>query len=260
MDTYLFAWNPARWEWTELEDGISKLARRGYLDGRWSCARRKVLPIGSRAYLIRLGSKKPTGIVGVGTTTSNPYADVHYIDRRKRSQYVDIRWHDLRREPLIGWKELQKQPFDDFRWGIQGSGTTIPVDLAVHLRKLWEARAGVRSPRLPEELPEGRTFTEGAKKTITVNAYERDPGARAACLAKHGYACAVCEVRLEDRYGPIAREFIHVHHVTPIARIGKVYEVDPVKDLRPVCPNCHAILHQKNPPMTIEAARKLVRS
>jgi predicted HNH restriction endonuclease len=45
----------------------------------------------------------------------------------------------------------------------------------------------------------------------------------------------------------------------PIAKIGKAYEVDPVKDLRPVCPNCHAILHRKDPPLTIEAARMLVR-
>ena len=135
----------------------------------------------------------------------------------------------------------------------------MPEAYAEAVQALWQERAGVQSPPLAEELTPGVKYVEGARKTVVVNAYERDPGARAACLAKYGFACTVCDVRLEDRYGEIAREFIHVHHVTPVSKIGKAYEVDPVQDLRPVCPNCHAILHRKDPPLTIEAARKLVR-
>tara|TARA_B110000037_G_scaffold155751_1_gene175626 strand:- start:1922 stop:2146 length:225 start_codon:yes stop_codon:yes gene_type:complete len=40
------------------------------------------------------------------------------------------------------------------------------------------------------------------------------------------------------------KEFIHVHHLKEIATIAQKYQVDPVNDLRPVCPNCHAMLHQ----------------
>jgi len=36
-----------------------------------------------------------------------------------------------------------------------------------------------------------------------------------------------------------------VHHLVPISKIGKKYRVDPIKDLRPVCPNCHAVIHLK---------------
>ncbi|MDC9497701.1 MULTISPECIES: HNH endonuclease [unclassified Pseudoalteromonas] len=38
---------------------------------------------------------------------------------------------------------------------------------------------------------------------------------------------------------------MHVHHIVPISDIGDEYQVDPIRDLRPVCPNCHAMLHRK---------------
>ncbi|MEY4821793.1 MAG: hypothetical protein RLY72_1445, partial [Planctomycetota bacterium] len=33
---------------------------------------------------------------------------------------------------------------------------------------------------------------------------------------------------------------------------GEEHEIDPVKDLRPVCANCHRMLHRQRPPLTIE--------
>ena len=33
-------------------------------------------------------------------------------------------------------------------------------------------------------------------------------------------------------------------------------EVDPVKDLRPVCPNCHAMLHKQTPALNIEKLKE----
>jgi len=38
------------------------------------------------------------------------------------------------------------------------------------------------------------------------------------------------------------------------------YEVDPINDLRPVCPNCHAMLHRKKPPLTIEELETIINS
>ncbi|RCW21458.1 HNH endonuclease [Ciceribacter lividus] len=88
-----------------------------------------------------------------------------------------------------------------------------------------------------------QTYIEGALKQIKVNAYERDRKARQACIDFHGTDCKVCGLDFGSRYGEIGTGFIHVHHVVPLASIGDEYEVDPVKDLVPVCPNCHAMLH-----------------
>jgi 5-methylcytosine-specific restriction protein A len=55
-------------------------------------------------------------------------------------------------------------------------------------------------------------------------------------------------VKLSDVYGAIAETLIHVHHVKPISEVGESYMVDPISDLIPVCPNCHAVIHLKTPP------------
>ncbi|MBI5017582.1 MAG: HNH endonuclease [Deltaproteobacteria bacterium] len=110
----------------------------------------------------------------------------------------------------------------------------------------------------PEDLNEEREYTEGAKKTVIVNAYERDPKARAACLARHGYACRVCELRLDDIYGDIGKQFIHVHHKKPLAARRAGYKVNPTIDLVPVCPNCHAMLHTSDPPLGVEELKGLM--
>jgi len=86
---------------------------------------------------------------------------------------------------------------------------------------------------------------EGAKKRVAVNQYERSPVARKKCIDKHGCKCSVCGFDFERKYGEIGKGFIHVHHIRELSEIGEEYEVDPVRDLRPVCPNCHAMIHRK---------------
>ena len=46
--------------------------------------------------------------------------------------------------------------------------------------------------------------------------------------------------------------YIHVHHLRPLSEIKASYVVDPKEDLRPVCPNCHAVIHLRKPSFTLE--------
>lgn len=34
--------------------------------------------------------------------------------------------------------------------------------------------------------------------------------------------------------------------------------VDPIKELFPLCPNCHAMIHRKTPPYTINQLKKIM--
>lgn len=112
----------------------------------------------------------------------------------------------------------------------------------------------------PDEIADNSAIiVEGAKQQVTVNRYERSPKARAQCLAHHGYRCKVCNLDFAERYGELGSGFIHVHHVIPLADIGENYEIDPQTDLVPVCPNCHAMLHRRTPPVTVEALRLELR-
>ncbi len=110
----------------------------------------------------------------------------------------------------------------------------------------------------PDEVINEAEIFEGAKKSVTVNIYERDPKARKLCIEAYGLNCSVCQFDFEKIYGYIGKGFVHVHHLNPIHKIGKEYKLDPVKDLRPVCPNCHAMLHKRNPPYSIEELQEII--
>ena len=95
-----------------------------------------------------------------------------------------------------------------------------------------------------DEFPD-EIYMEGAQKTILQNKYERNPKARARCIAVHGAACKVCGFDFGIAFGEEFSGKIEVHHIKPISEIGEEYVVDPVRDLVPVCPNCHMMLHSK---------------
>ena len=109
-----------------------------------------------------------------------------------------------------------------------------------------------------DEIPNPATVFEGAKKEIVVNRYERNREARERCIAAHECKCAVCGMDFEKVYGEIGRGFIHVHHIVPLSSIGKEYELDPINDLIPVCPNCHSMLHRHDPPLMVEELRNTI--
>ena len=127
--------------------------------------------------------------------------------------------------------------------------------LAKHLALLPATPASFDSP---EEVPPSTTHLEGRVRQVLVNAYERNSAARTACLSHYGHACSVCGFDFGSVYGPVGKDFIHVHHLKEIASIAEEYEVDPLQDLRPVCPNCHAMLHKRKPAYLIGDLKQLL--
>lgn len=71
--------------------------------------------------------------------------------------------------------------------------------------------------------PEIQSLPEGAKTRIEVNRYERSRLNRALCVAIHGYRCAACEFDFSQVYGELGQNFIHIHHVIPVAKMGAGY-------------------------------------
>ena len=88
--------------------------------------------------------------------------------------------------------------------------------------------------------------------------YERNSFARQKCIEYHGTACKVCDFNFSNVYGELGKNFIHVHHVIEISTIKKEYEIDYKTDLMPVCPNCHAMLHKKNPAYSIDELKGII--
>lgn len=103
----------------------------------------------------------------------------------------------------------------------------------------------------PDDIVDDK-HNEGAGQQVLVNRYERDATARIRCIKHYGTKCTICNFDFASAYGAIGEGFIHVHHLTPISEIGEEHELHPISDLRPVCPNCHAMLHKRRPPFTIK--------
>jgi 5-methylcytosine-specific restriction protein A len=102
-------------------------------------------------------------------------------------------------------------------------------------------------------------YEEGNKYEILATRYERNPINRFLCIEHYGYKCQVCEHDFEKTYGEIGHEYIQVHHIKPVSKMGAHYIVEPLKDLIPVCANCHVMLHKKDPPISIEELKSRLR-
>lgn len=108
------------------------------------------------------------------------------------------------------------------------------------------------------ESADGLGLPEGAAVRVVVNRYERSAANRMACIAHYGMTCQACGISFANVYGSLGEDFIHVHHRTPVSELGPGYVVNPVEDLIPVCPNCHAMLHRKKPPMDVAELREVI--
>ncbi len=174
-----------------------------------------------------------------------------YPQSREHIRLIEEEDYELRTFP-IKYSDANK---DKEGYGPAKIKDFDPILTSKTLKKVgnsWYASDDELGYLLPEEVDTPQQFFEGASKQVSVNTYERNPDARAKCIAIYGYTCSVCSFDFEIAYGDIGKNYIHVHHVVPLSEIRKEYELNPKTDLIPVCPNCHAIIHRTQPALSIE--------
>ena len=270
ISTFLFTWNPQKWNWTDLQESIEHLDNVGYVVRRWSCGNSKNIKKGDRVFLVRLG-EEPKGILGSGYAKSSYYVAPHWDGTQgKTANYIDIEFDILinpDKNSLFDKNDLGKvDPNNIQQWFPQQSGISIKPEILSLLESNWfdfvlenkYIGNGFVSNDVISEKTE--SFMEGKSKEVTQTRYERNPQARKTCLRYHGYSCQICEFNFENKFGEIGKGFIHVHHINAIAGIGKEYEIDPKNDLIPVCPNCHAMIHSKRPAFTIDEIKAKIKT
>ncbi len=154
-----------------------------------------------------------------------------------------------------------------FEWynnGTSLSELTQRLDLNEHDNNIFAELLNTNTPELQSLPEEVKTISEelfeGSVKTISMDIYERNPEARNICIDHYGAICAVCEFEFYDKYGSVGEGYIHVHHLKPISDIRENYPIDPIRDLRPICPNCHSIIHLRKPPYTIEEMKRVLKT
>lgn len=148
-----------------------------------------------------------------------------YAIRWKVVRKVNIPW--LGRFPQLGWARL--------------SGETLIADI--------------------DPL---QSFAEGDRTIRRHLTIERD--ARLRALAKDYWRaqlgrlrCLVCNFDFEKRYGSIGAEFIEMHHDKPLGK-RKGRRQTKVRDLKPLCSNCHRMVHRevKNP-LSLLVLKRMLR-
>jgi len=187
-------------------------------------------------------------IAAIGTVTRPAYYDTKmaasaFPRNEAYPNHIDVDWHDEPRDLF----------FDRQVFGLMALHS-IPVE---KLRTLTSSNEANHRNSYPDDVVDDGKYIEGALKTTVVNGYERESKARAACLKYHGYNCVVCDMSFAEEYRAIGLNFIHVHHLYPLAAKKREYKIDPKRHLVPVCPNCHAMMHTASPPLTVKKLKSI---
>lgn len=187
------------------------------------------------------GYTKHTPVNSLMARLARVLAEAGEIEPPKRED-GSIRWWQV---VATGWRK----DASNFPWKLRPGWRDAAVQLG-----MVPSDTGL----FPEVVPSGSPLLEGAVTRVTANAYERNPVARRRCIEHYGTRCTVCAFDFGETYGPIAEGVIHVHHLRPICNAGGEYAVDPIQDLRPVCANCHLVIHRRDPPLEVDEARALL--
>jgi hypothetical protein len=150
----------------------------------------------------------------------------------------------------VFWRENNQRPFV-----FAGVAVAEKVEDTTPVKVIWLFETGI----FPDEVTPAWVLREGAVSQVSVNAYERNPLARRMCIEHYGTNCFICGFNFGQVFGELGEGFIHVHHLRPLSEIGEEYKVDPVQDMRPVCPNCHAMIHRRSKPLSIKEMQSLLQ-
>jgi len=253
---YRFNWNPDVAPRDLTETQVDACDNLGFADAPWRCGNARI-ELGQRLFLMRTG-KGPRGLVGVGQAIGHPSGGELDDKGAWVPRTVLVRFTVLSRDPLVARELLDAPPLDTVHWDSQAAAARLDDEQA---RAIETLVAAIRTSQIrhPEEVDVGTEFAEGATRQILVNAFERSRRGRDACIAHWGPTCAVCDLNFGSKFGNKFAQVVHAHHLIPISQATGKYRLDPVRHLRPVCPNCHAMLHVRRPdPFTIEELRAIV--
>jgi len=138
---------------------------------------------------------------------------------------------------------------DVFADAAKSLGVTLSVldslwwDILSDWKRGTKIRSGLPS-RGDEEYEEGVPQQHLRLERSRSNTLVRDAKRLWTSGGKTSPRCEVCLKSMEDTYGNLARGFIEAHHRTPFAQVrGPIMR--RIKDLAPVCPNCHRMLHRR---------------
>lgn len=268
MAAVVLGWNPA----TAFGAGPGRADYRmaastvhdtGLFGTRWRVGRGQRLDPGTDVWLFAQG-RHGRGLLGHGVVASAPQPGAALPARLGLLAGIVF---DLLLPPGDALPaEGLAESVPGVNWNaVRSTGTVVPVSAETGLRTVWTKF--LRARPVPADwlaaadptLPLPGSLPQDSLRSVGINRYEHDPDAVRQCVAFHGTSCAACGLSMEQMYGPAGAAFVQVHHIVPPAAISPDYMLDPVADLIPLCPNCHAIAHRGAPdPYTPGELRRML--
>ena len=140
MTTFLFAWNPKKYPWDDLDKAVRTCSKFGRYNDSWSCVSYKQVHPGDRAFLVRVGVA-PKGIMGAGHIMSEPYLATHWKNEEKTAYRVNIDFEvllDPEHEPILTLDSLKLKTKVKQVWTPQSSGILIKKEVSRELEIIWD--------------------------------------------------------------------------------------------------------------------------
>lgn len=111
-------------------------------------------------------------------------------------------------------------------------------------------------------------ISEGRKITKNIVVRERSNELR-ECAMNHYMSddehikCCVCNFDFYDTYGILGKSYIEMHHEKPLFQYQdenfKVYIRDAILNIKPLCSNCHKIIHRRrNQTLTVQELKSVI--
>jgi 5-methylcytosine-specific restriction protein A len=258
MTAIILGWNPDRWNQWNYPAIVDRVAETGLHVQPWGVGRHRNIPAGTEAWLLLQG-RHGRGLIGHGVVVSEqPEPGQPEQPEPGTTMFVSVAFDALLPLGEQVAVDVLKEGVPGVLWtGVHGSGLVVdPADEA-KIRGLWREFGPPPGPDPTQPVP--GTYPEGAITRVVTNRYEQNLDARRACIAHHGTSCAACGFSFELTYGDAGKDFIDVHHLVPVSRLGSGYELDPVTDLVPLCANCHAMAHLGvGTPRTVAELRRII--
>jgi hypothetical protein len=160
------------------------------------------------------------------------------IDRQEEPHYTEI----------LKWYRLFVKSLHNETAPLQ-----VPGEQQTENGEEFDGTGEQPEPLVPHNDADYAPDTEGLEYQYNLTKKERNPELRRKCIEyyKHQWKghirCICCGFDFGKAYGKIGEDYIEIHHVTPHHTFEGVHELDPVKDLIPLCSNCHSMIHKGEP-------------
>jgi 5-methylcytosine-specific restriction protein A len=259
MTAIILAWDPDHSDGWNHAAAVERVRETGQVLTSWAVDGPVDVHAGDEAWLWLQGRRR--GLLGHGLVVSGEApgaAQPAAGERNMGSRRITVAFDALLRSgdqilPGVLADAVPEVPWED----LAQPALALDPMLESRVRAVWRELGPAQAPD-PVHLVPG-SYPEQAVSRVQANRFESNVEARRICVAHHGTSCAACGFSFESAYGETGTGFIQVHHLVPAGQIGNDYELDPVTDLVPLCPNCHAMAHlDVSTPRTVAELRQLI--